>query len=204
MVGDAHLRLRRAAEQTMAMPLAAERVWTADDVRALPDDPHNRYECVDGVLLVSPSPRRSHQQCVTALSAALFVYAMRTRVGSVIVAPSDVELDARTLVEPDIYIVPLVDNRFPRNEDVEETPILVVEVLSTSTRRHDQVVKRPRYQRAGIECWLVDLESRQVERWMPTADRPDVLVDELTWHPADAPDAFQLSLSAFFAMVLGD
>ena len=41
----------------MAMPTAARR-WTAQMVRELPDD-GNRYEVVDGVLLVTPSPSSS-------------------------------------------------------------------------------------------------------------------------------------------------
>ncbi len=188
----------------MAMPLAEPRVWTADDVRGLPDDPRNRYECVDGVLLVSPSPRRSHQFCVLALAAALRSYVTRTRVGAVLIAPSDVQLDARTLVQPDIYVVPLVGGQLPRDDDAVETPILVVETLSESTRRHDQLVKRPRFQRAGIECWIVDLDGRYIARWLPSSAHADVIVDELIWHPTGASEAFQLALPAFFAEFLGD
>lgn len=40
--------------------------WTRDQVLDLPDD-GNRYELVDGVLLVTPSPRALHQIAVWAL-----------------------------------------------------------------------------------------------------------------------------------------
>ena len=50
------------AEQTMGMPIAHEHRWSVDDVWALPDDPHQRYETVDGELLVSPMPRFAHQR----------------------------------------------------------------------------------------------------------------------------------------------
>ncbi|MEO8226768.1 MAG: Uma2 family endonuclease, partial [Gemmatimonadota bacterium] len=49
----------------MGMPHAAER-WTADQVRALPDD-GNRYELVSGVLVVTPAPRGIHQVAVLHL-----------------------------------------------------------------------------------------------------------------------------------------
>jgi len=41
----------------MGMPETARR-WTADMVRALPDD-GNRYEVIDGELFVTPDPARA-------------------------------------------------------------------------------------------------------------------------------------------------
>ncbi len=187
----------------MAMPLAAERVWTANDVRALPDDPHNRYECVDGVLLVSPAPRRSHLVMVMELVAALRSYLRVDGAGFALSAPSDVELDTRSLVQPDVYVLPLVDGRPPRDTDPELTPLLVIEVLSPSTARHDRLVKRPRYQRAGIECWLVDMDSRMVERWTPESARPEILVDTMTWQAPGALAEFRLDVGELFDEVLG-
>lgn len=43
----------------MGMPDVLHR-WTREEVIALPDD-RNRYELVDGQLLVTPSPRVLHQ-----------------------------------------------------------------------------------------------------------------------------------------------
>ncbi len=47
---------RRAEHMGMAAPV----YYTADMVRAMPDD-GNRYEVVYGELLVTPSPRPWHQ-----------------------------------------------------------------------------------------------------------------------------------------------
>ena len=44
--------------------------WTMERLRALPDD-GNRYEIIDGELLVTPSPSFDHQGAVTALWARL-------------------------------------------------------------------------------------------------------------------------------------
>ena len=49
----------------MGMPELVQR-WTREMVLALPDD-GNRYELLDGELLVSPSPRSTHQDTVGAL-----------------------------------------------------------------------------------------------------------------------------------------
>ena len=42
-------------------------------------------------------------------------------------------------------------------------PDLIIEILSPSTQRHDQLVKLNLYQRAGVrEYWIVDPENKTV------------------------------------------
>lgn len=53
-----------AAEQDTVMSSALPRRWTAGDVRAMPETPGIRIECVDGVLVMSPSPTFAHQLAV--------------------------------------------------------------------------------------------------------------------------------------------
>jgi Uma2 family endonuclease len=119
----------------MAMPALMPRIWTAAEVQALPDDPSNRYECVDGELLVSPSPRTLHQSALIVLTVMLEAILRPAGVGVVFVAPSDWVLDPRTLVQPDLYVVPLVDGRRPRTDEERGHPLLFVEILSPSTAR---------------------------------------------------------------------
>jgi hypothetical protein len=52
------------------MGMAAPTYYTADMVRALPDD-RNRYETVHGELLVTPAPRFWHQIVVERLRDAI-------------------------------------------------------------------------------------------------------------------------------------
>ena len=93
----------------MGMP-AAETEWTVDMVRAIPDD-NNRYEVVDGELFVTPAPSWRHGDVVAELFLILSDYVKRNSVGHVKLAPQDVVLDHRTLVEPDILVVPLVEGK---------------------------------------------------------------------------------------------
>ncbi|MCA0375634.1 MAG: Uma2 family endonuclease [Gemmatimonadetes bacterium] len=185
------------------MPAIEPRVWTAADVQALPDDSAHRSECVDGVLLVSPTPSLAHQLAVTELWRALDQIVRPHGLGAAVVAPSEWVLDARTLVQPDVYVIPLVDGRRPRTDAERGHPLLFVEILSPSTARTDRVVKRERYQRAGIEYWIVDLDSRLIERWMPGDERPTIHDEQLVWQPAGAPTPFDIALAPFFDAVLG-
>jgi Uma2 family endonuclease len=187
----------------MAMPAVADRLWTAAEVQALPDDPAHRHECVDGVLLVSPTPRLVHQGAVTALAVLLEGLVRPRGVGTVFVAPSEWVLDPRTLVQPDLYVVPLVEGRRPRTYEERTHALLFVEVLSPGTARFDRVVKRERYLRAGIEYWIIDLDARLVERWRPGDDRPSLHTEELVWQPVGTDASFDIALSPFFAEVLG-
>jgi Uma2 family endonuclease len=186
------------------MPAVAPRRWSAEDVRALPDEPGKRFECVDGELLVSPSPRLTHQSMVGFLWRAIEGYVCAQRIGAGFMATGDLELDAFTLVQPDVYVLPLFEGRRPRIAAEIGHPLLFVEVLSPSTARYDRVVKRGRYQRYGVEYWIVDLDARLVERWSPDAERPEIRTDSITWTPAGATAPLVLELSPLFVESVGE
>lgn len=182
------------------MPQAAHD-WTVERVLALPDD-GNRYEVVDGELLVTPSPGLQHQDAVLALGARLLAYTQAIGVGHVVIAPADVQLDGRTLVQPDVFVFDPPASRPLRLQDVH-TLLLAIEVSSPSTARFDRVVKRLRYQRQGIpEYWIVDLDSRLFERWLPRDERPEILYERIAWAPDAAKGSLTIDIRDFFASIL--
>lgn len=184
----------------MGMPQATGG-WTADMVRALPDD-GQRYEVVDGELLVTPSPRHDHQRAVREIAFALHQYVERQGVGEVLFSPSDIELDSRSMVQPDVFVFGLLDGRIARGWNSGAPLLLVVEVLSPGTARADRTIKRKRYQRAGIpEYWIVDLDDRVIEVWRPGDSRAAAVAHTLEWRPRAAGDVFSLYLPDFFAKV---
>jgi Uma2 family endonuclease len=202
MVARALLPPHRRAEQTMGMPEAGT-VWTAEMVRALPEDGW-RYEVVDGELLVTPSPSYDHQRAVGQVFRLLADYADRLGFCEAIVSPADVELDTHGLVQPDVYVQRLVDGRPAGNWNAGAPLLLVVEVLSASTARADRITKRRRYQRARIpEYWIVDCDARTIERWRPDDERPEILADEIAWHPEGARNPLVIDLARLFARIHG-
>ena len=187
----------------MGMPETLER-WTAARVRELPED-GRRYEVVDGALLVTPAPTFDHQRAVAALHLALHPYLAGTGIGEVVISPADIEFDPATLVQPDVFVVPLEGGRRPKRWSDIRHLLLAIEVLSPSTARADRTVKRRRYQRAGVpEYWIVDLEARLVERWRPGDERPEHVTERLEWRPDQTSRVFTLDLHPFFARVLAE
>ncbi len=187
----------------MGMPQQAIR-WTAEMVRALPDD-GNRYEVVDGELLVTPAPTRLHQRAALEFVRVLSDYARSVGFGEALMSPADIELDPHGMVQPDVFVDGLVAGR-PANEwNVGAPLLLAVEVLSPATARADRTIKRRRFQRAGVpEYWIVDLDARVVERWRPGDERPEVLGETIEWRPAPAADPLSIALPPLFARVHGE
>lgn len=187
----------------MGMPQAAH-FWTPDDVRALPEDGH-RYEVVAGELLVTPAPNLPHQEAVACLLRLLRDCLNETPLGHATFSPADIELEEGALVQPDVFVAPLVAGRRPRSWREIHSLLLAVEILSPSSARADRTVKRRLYQRVGVaEYWIVDLDARLVERWRPADDRPELLAEMLAWRPEGSTEPLTLDLPRFFADVLGD
>jgi Uma2 family endonuclease len=187
----------------MGMPHSATG-WTAATVRVLPDD-GNRYEVVDGELLVTPAPVRRHQRMVGQLFRLLADYVEREGLGEALCSPADIAAGERTLVQPDLFVVPLTAGR-PADDWVELGELLLaVEVLSPSTARADRHLKRRLYQREGVpECWIVDLDARLVERWCPDDERAELLADELLWQPDAAVPPLRIDLPLLFGRIHGE
>ncbi len=120
-------------------------------------------ELIDGAAYVRepPAPSPSHQGIVTALCGQLYA-ALKDKPCRVFVAPFDVRLpksteqdeQVDTVVQPDVLIVcdlQKIDGRGMRG-----APDWLAEVLSPYTASHDQAVKLPAYERAGVrEVWFV-------------------------------------------------
>lgn len=74
----------------MAMP-ATSRGWTAEMVRALPED-GKRYEVIDGELFVTPAPVFDHQEAVGMLFLRLYPYMRGSGIGHATLSPADIEM----------------------------------------------------------------------------------------------------------------
>ena len=177
------------------MRMAVPTYYSADMVRALPDD-GNRYETVHGELLMTPAPRLPHQHVVTALVAKLYNYLELYPAGKVLVAPADISWGQEdVLVQPDVFVVATEEARTFDWAQLK-TLLLAIEVLSPSTRRHDRFTKRRAYQEFRVPWyWMVDIEGRAAEVWTPDATFPTIERERLVWHPKGASEALVIPLA---------
>jgi Uma2 family endonuclease len=137
--------------------------WTYEDYAALPDD-GKRYEIVDGVLYMAPSPGRWHQKAAGKLYRYLSHYIEDEKLGEVYLAPFDVVLAYNQTVQPYVSVI-LNDHRDRITDNhIVGAPDLVVEVISPGSAGYDRREKQNMYARAGVpEYWLVDPAAHTVE-----------------------------------------
>ncbi|HEV8239235.1 MAG TPA: Uma2 family endonuclease [Thermoanaerobaculia bacterium] len=136
---------------------------TYDDFLLFPDD-GMRHELIDGEHYVSPSPNLRHQRLLARLNLLVANFAVERRLGEVFFAPFDVVFTRHDVVEPDLLFVSNERKAILTAPNVQGAPDLVVEVLSPSNRRQDEVVKRSLYDRGGVsEYWIVDPDVETIK-----------------------------------------
>ena len=185
----------------MAMP-NPQRDWTLEMVHALPDD-GNRYELLDGELLVSPAPSLPHQRMLAELYAVLRPYVKAVGGHETLFAPAAITFSLQRELQPDLLVLPLLDGHKVEHFTEVGKLLLAVEVLSPSTSRNDRYKKRAVYQEEGVpEFWVVDPSARFVERWRPTDVEPEVLLTTLEWQPIHSHTPLSIDLGALFREAL--
>jgi len=180
----------------MAMPSLSP-VTTIEELLSLPED-GQRHELLDGVHVVTPSPRLVHQRVLGTLWFGLMAGLQGRPELELFSSPADIVLGPRTLVQPDLFVI-RIDPAHPPAEWAEVgVPVLAIEVLSPTTAPRDRGAKRRIYQAAGVgEYWIVDPDARLVERWLPTDARPEILTERLTWS-SDGTIVLDLVLQRLF------
>jgi Uma2 family endonuclease len=158
-----------------------QRKLTYADLLSFPDD-GNRHEIIDGVHYVTPCPKFSHQELLGRLflSIANFL-ATRRHLGWVVLSPFDVVMSEHDIVEPDLLFIAGDQKAIITEANVQGPPALVVEILSPSTRRRDEGIKRRLFDSRGVrEYWMVDLKGRRVLICRRAPDGTFPIVETLT------------------------
>jgi Uma2 family endonuclease len=183
------------------MAMSATRAeWTVDMLDVLPDD-GQRYELVDGVVHVTPAPGLPHQLIVGQLYHLFRLYLRGSTVARALISPSDVRRGDRTRnrVQPDTFVVRLVDGKLPRYPFAMTDLLLAVEVSSPNDPLYDYQTKRALYIANNIpEYWVINPEARNLSRWRDAADPGEVLSARVEWQPVGMPESFVLDLPRFF------
>jgi Uma2 family endonuclease len=179
----------------MAMPITLPR-YTVADLENFPDD-GNRYELLDGVLLVTPAPKTGHQVIANRIQSRLTAAVQWPGLAHV-VGPGVVVRLPKTQLQPDVLVFPA---HFKPDTDWRKINEhwLVVEVLSRSSRIYDREFKKNAYFALGVQqVWLVDRWTRSIEVWRSPSEK-HVVQDTIRWHAPAGDIIVPIDLAEVFA-----
>ena len=162
-----------------------DKKYTIEDYLKLDDG--QRYELIEGELILVPRPRLKNQKIVGSIYTTFINFLKQDPIGDVY-SDVDVYLGDK-VVAPDILFIAKERLNIAGELNIQGAPDLVVEVLSPSTARYDRKIKRKLYFINGVkEYWLVDPDQQLVEvliagenewRWAGVFDLEDVLTTSL-------------------------
>jgi Uma2 family endonuclease len=148
-----------------AIPQRPGRLLAVEQYATLGEDERGRFELQEGSLVVSPSPRPYHAKAMGQLFLQL-TRQMPDHLDVLIGIDVDLELVPASqpgfVRRPDLVIADKAapdraeaDGRLIRASEV----LVVIEIVSSGSRRLDNVIKRGEYADAGIpHYWIVDIE----------------------------------------------
>lgn len=126
---------------------------SADEYLALPDDGF-KYQVINGVVVMSPSPTPWHQSVQVELGTQLQNY-LRSHPIARVFPDIDVRFAADLVYRPDLVVV--LNERLPKPlRRIDVVPDLIVEILSPGSEAMDERTKLADYARFGVkEYWIV-------------------------------------------------
>ena len=143
---------------------------TYEDYVRIPDD-GKRHEIIDGEHFVTAAPFIRHQDLVLRLAILLGSFVRDHRLGRLLIAPTDVILSPHDIVQPDLLFISNERASILTEKNIQGAPDLVIEILSNSSRRLDEVLKRQAYERFGArEYWIFDPQSKTTQVWERTSE----------------------------------
>lgn len=147
------------------MAISQERIYTTDDIYALPDG--ERAELIDGNIYYMALPSRKHQKLVHFLDRTIGNYIQsKNGVCEVYPAPFAVFLNEndKTCVEPDISVI--CDKNKLTDKGCHGAPDWIIEIVSSSSKRLDYSIKLFKYRSSGVrEYWIVDPDKNRITVW---------------------------------------
>ena len=136
--------------------------YTYADYLLTPDD--ERYELIEGELIMAPSPIPRHQKISSGFVGLMAPFARINRLGDIFAAPLDVHLSDTNLLQPDILFISNERAHIIGETNIQGAPDLVIEIASPSTEDRDRGIKQELYALFGVlEYWRAYPLTQTVE-----------------------------------------
>lgn len=137
--------------------------YTYQDYLAMPED-GNRYEIINGELIIALTPLIIHQQISINISYQLYKFLEDHSLGEFLKAPCDVVLSDFNVFQPDIFFIANENREILTEKNISGAPDVVWEIISIDTAYNDLIEKKELYAEFGVkEYWLVDPKKQWVE-----------------------------------------
>ncbi|MEM9327623.1 MAG: Uma2 family endonuclease [Bacteroidota bacterium] len=122
-----------------------------------------RLELIKGRLhKMPPAPGLAHQRFLQKIYLELEEEYRTNDQLEIFVAPFDVYFNEQTVVQPDVCICH-IDQLYEKG--CEGAPVLVVEIVSPSSKKKDEVEKRALYEEHRVKAyWLAYPDHQKIEK----------------------------------------
>ncbi|WP_036479656.1 Uma2 family endonuclease [Myxosarcina sp. GI1] len=140
-------------------------LYSFEEYLSYEEDPDNRYELVDGKLILMNPPTFRHILIAKFIERELDREINRLQLPWLSIREGGIRTGWRKSRIADVYVVEKerVLNSLDKSGVCEIPPLLVVEVVSPDSVKRDYRFKRSEYAALGInEYWIVDPTSQQV------------------------------------------
>jgi Uma2 family endonuclease len=175
---------------------------TVDEFLAWAQDQPGRYELVDGEIYTMSPEAAGHAEVKLAVHMA-FVAAIRSRNLPCRLLPDGmtVRVDKETAYEPDALVY--CGEKLPRSALEVPEPLIVVEVLSPSTRRADSVAKLAGYFRVPSVAHYLVVDPGRPQIIHYSRQGSDALLTRIYSEGAIAldPPGIELQVADFYAPI---
>ncbi len=146
----------------MSPTVIEKKKYTYEDYLKTPED--ERYELIEGELLMTPAPIPKHQRISRKIEFILEKYVTENDLGEVFYAPCDVHLDDENVIQPDILFISKDRLNIIGEKNIQGAPDLVIEIISENTAYRDLVQKKRLYSRFGVkEYWIAIPREELIE-----------------------------------------
>ncbi|MDE5700754.1 MAG: Uma2 family endonuclease [Lachnospiraceae bacterium] len=144
------------------MALTQEKVYTIDDIYALPEG--QRAELIDGRMYMMAPPSMRHQRILMNLAGEIREH-IKKHHGSCEVFPAPFAVflneDDINYVEPDISVI--CDRNKLTEKGCNGAPDWIIEITSPTNPQNDYAVKLFKYRTANVrEYWIVNPQKETV------------------------------------------
>ncbi len=126
-----------------------------------------RMEYINGEIYVLGSPSYSHQAILGNLHITFREFFTEKKC-KVLMAPFDVhfnkqDIDVPDVMQPDLLVLCDLENNINEKDRYRGIPTLTLEILSSSTRSVDMVLKLNTFMASGVsEYWIVDPKNQRI------------------------------------------